>query len=335
MTIAIPASRASSTARATSGRGGSCSPTRPRKTSSRSSSSAPEPAPGSSSRVAMASTRRAWPAKSSTAAWIAWRSCAPSSLTTPSAASRADRERISKGRPSHRAAAAVLLHDDRHPLALGVERHLAQSRRLAQLRLDVVARLLREHEQRPLGRVAEDAPAGVLVVDEPRVVALHPGTQQQAQGVGHGGRREGSLVSLQTALRGVADARRGERSAGAPDRAAVISPAVSVPVLSVQMTVVEPRVSTELRRLMSAFAAAIRCTPIASETDITPAVPPARGRPSRPARRGRRPRTARGPATAARAGRAEQHGHDRHAACGDRDLLLERAALGLDRARQR
>ena len=54
---------------------------------------------------------------------------------------------------------------------------------------------------------------------------------------------------------------------------AVISPAVSVPVLSVQMIVVEPRVSTELKRLMSAFAAAMRCTPIASETDITAGSP--------------------------------------------------------------
>ena len=33
-------------------------------------------------------------------------------------------------------------------------------------------------------------------------------------------------------------------------------------------------------------------------------------------------------------GGAQQHGHDRHAPGSDRDLLLERASLGLDRARQ-
>jgi len=39
---------------------------------------------------------------------------------------------------------------------------------------------------------------------------------------------------------------------------------VSVPVLSVQMTVVEPSVSTAGRRRTSELARAIRCTPSAS-----------------------------------------------------------------------
>ena len=47
----------------------------------------------------------------------------------------------------------------------------------------------------------------------------------------------------------------------------VISALVSVPVLSVQMTLVEPSVSTPISFLMRAFSLAMRCTPMARATD--------------------------------------------------------------------
>ncbi len=52
----------------------------------------------------------------------------------------------------------AFLDDDRHPLALRVEGDLAQSRRAAHLRIDVVAGLGRKDEQRALGRIPEDGP---------------------------------------------------------------------------------------------------------------------------------------------------------------------------------
>ena len=53
----------------------------------------------------------------------------------------------------------------------------------------------------------------------------------------------------------------------------VISPVVSVPVLSVQITSVEPSVSTAVRRLMSARRRAIRRTPTASARVIVGSSP--------------------------------------------------------------
>ncbi len=53
----------------------------------------------------------------------------------------------------------------------------------------------------------------------------------------------------------------------------VISALVSVPVLSVQMTVVEPRASTAVSRLIRAWRRAIRRTATASETDIVAGSP--------------------------------------------------------------
>ena len=47
---------------------------------------------------------------------------------------------------------------------------------------------------------------------------------------------------------------------------AIIKFCVSVPVLSEQITVVQPRVSTDGRLLTSAWRLAMRCTPIASES---------------------------------------------------------------------
>ena len=48
----------------------------------------------------------------------------------------------------------------------------------------------------------------------------------------------------------------------------IISLRVNVPVLSVQMTLTEPKVSTAGKRLINALRFAIRCTPIASPTVI-------------------------------------------------------------------
>ena len=123
---------------------------------------------------------------------------------------------------------------------------------------------------------------------------------------------------------------------GVQTRWTVISFSVSVPVLSVQITVVSPSVSTEDRRRTSALRFAIRCvasasdsvtvgsspsgtsatmTPIANTNRSSSAIPPQPGDDEEDA-----------------ADRDREHRHEpRHAV----DLALERAALALGALRER
>ena len=99
---------------------------------------------------------------------------------------------------------------------------------------------------------------------EAGITAQGSDSQHLARGLGVG----------DLAVWGVPDA--GDRHGGArtPTRpATVISALVSVPVLSVQMTVVDPGPSTAVSRLISAWRRAMRRTAIASETDIVAGSP--------------------------------------------------------------
>ena len=89
--------------------------------------------------------------------------------------------------------------------------------------------------------------------------------EQLAQVRRGGRRRAGAAAPAELPRRLVADA--GRRSSAAPAAQAsrtVISFCVSVPVLSVQITVQAPSVSTAESFLISALRRAMRCTPIAS-----------------------------------------------------------------------
>src|SRR6516225_7769851 len=82
------------------------------------------------------------------------------------------------------AVTVAFLYDDRHPLAFRVEGDLPEPCGLAELALDVVAPLLRQHEKRALGRITEDHPASIPVVDQPGVVAVEPRQEQGGQRFG-------------------------------------------------------------------------------------------------------------------------------------------------------
>ena len=79
------------------------------------------------------------------------------------------------------------------------------------------------------------------------------------------GARVGDAPTPGTAERLVPCAFRLENGVGRPDAPTVISFSVSVPVLSVQMTVVSPSVSTDESRRTSAFRFAMRCVATASD----------------------------------------------------------------------
>ena len=67
-----------------------------------------------------------------------------------------------------------------HPLTLGAERELEQPRRAGGLLLVTHSALLGEHDQRGLGRIAEDRPAA-LAVYELRVAAEEPGAKELSE----------------------------------------------------------------------------------------------------------------------------------------------------------
>ena len=142
---------------------------------------------------------------------------------------------------------------------------------------DVDAGLAGGDQQRGLGRVAEHRPAAALVLGRHQlgVVAQHGGLQQRADSAASRGVDRRAALA-QRARRRVADAGDGDLAArrAATARVTVISLRVSVPVLSLQITVVEPSVSTADRRRMMAPRAAMRCMPTASAIVI------ATGRPS-------------------------------------------------------
>ena len=120
---------------------------------------------------------------------------------------------------------------DGHPLAVGVERVHVPPRAFRLDRAPVDAALGGRREQRDLRRIAG----------------------------------AGAAASRQLGVAARGGGRRAARGDSAPHSSrTVITPVVSVPVLSVQMTVALPSVSTAGSRRMSTWRAAIRWTPIAS-----------------------------------------------------------------------
>ena len=114
-------------------------------------------------------------------------------------------------------------------------------------------------------------------------------------------------------------------------------PSVSVPVLSVQITSVEPSVSTAVRRLTSARRAAIRRTPPASERVIVGKSPSGTLATSKPIANVTAAASDR-PASVMPATKNMRPGRDRDRRDQPRDavdLALQRADLGLHALRQR
>ena len=149
---------------------------------------------------------------------------------------------------------ARLLVERRHPLQVRVEveHALATGLALALGARHVAIQLRRRDQQRALGRIAAAAPA-VAVPLQTGVVAPHRGAQQAREQR----RRPRSAPGVISA-----------RSRPPTGACTLMLPSVSVPVLSVQITSVEPSVSTAVRRLTSARRAAIRRTPPASDSVI-------------------------------------------------------------------
>ena len=155
---------------------------------------------------------------------------------------------------------AVHVADDRHALARGVEGELEATGPLGLQLLDVEAGLGRRDKHRRLGGVAEDRPhvAALGRLAKARVVAEHRGGEAVLEArLGVTG--DGLAVERERARRRVTDALRPRPcSPGSQTSRTVIWFAVSVPVLSVQMTVVEPSVSTLESFLTSTLRLAMR-----------------------------------------------------------------------------
>ena len=140
----------------------------------------------------------------------------------------------------------------RHQLVLGVERHLGDARVDAPRLVDVEPALRGEHDERRLGRVADD-----LAVAHRRVVGERHRQQERLE---RRVRVAGDAQDL--ALRSSSPRPRPSSGARRPRAArAVIWLSVSVPVLSEQIADVEPSVSTERSRLTIAPLAASACVP--------------------------------------------------------------------------
>ncbi len=111
---------------------------------------------------------------------------------------------------------------------------------------------------------------------------------------------------------------------------------MSVPVLSVQMTVVQPSVSTDESFLMSAWRSAMRWTPIASDSVTVGSSPSGTSATMMPTEK-RKPSIERQAAEEVAEDEeddSDARGDDRHELRDLAHLLLERAELGLDALRQ-
>ena len=115
------------------------------------------------------------------------------------------------------------------------------------------ATLLGNDDERALRRVADDRPAA-LGVHEPGVVA----EQTRRAEAPSAARVDNRASGAEPAERLVPGALHVDSASGVQTRLTVISFSVSVPVLSVQITVVSPSVSTDESRRTSAFRRAIR-----------------------------------------------------------------------------
>jgi hypothetical protein len=135
-----------------------------------------------------------------------------------------------------------LLVQGGHELVLGLEGDGVEAPMAAALRLHLHPRLLRRHHQGRLGRVAGDAPMAAAPVQGG--VAAQGGVEQQSR-TSPGASAGIRLASAESALRRVAHTLDLAGAArGVQTSTTVCSLRVRVPVLSEQMTVVEPRVST-------------------------------------------------------------------------------------------
>ena len=316
--IRMPARRQRATASGTSARGGSCSAARPRNVSpgsaaSRGSASSPS-APGS----AKPSTRRPRRRSPRRRRGTAPRGLVERPLRRGGAQRRAALEQLERRAFGVQPSAVRLGVERRHALAPRVEVRTAAACASRSAWRRAVVRARGRQEQRALARIAAALPA-VVAPGVMGVVAAHGGAQQ----------REPGSAAPATSPRA--------RSSRPAQQSPYIRPSVSVPVLSVQMTSVEPSVSTAVSRLTSARRAAIRRTPTASASVIVGSSPSGTLATSSPIandeRVGQRQPGDQG------ADREEHHtsddGDGRDQLRGAVDLELQRAELRLDALRQR
>ena len=128
------------------------------------------------------------------------------------------------------------------------------------------AGLLGQTNQRAFGGIADDAEIGVLFF-EPGIVADKGAVEQTAQRVPMGDRfqRQRLTVMNEFALGPITDAGNLDLLPSTAISVAIMRFCVKVPVLSQQITVVQPRVSTDGKLFTSAWRLAMRCTPMARE----------------------------------------------------------------------
>ena len=250
----MPARRHRAIASRASGRGGSTRPTRP--TSSRSWSASASAAPWDTGygtvRLAAASTRRPRLARASWAALIA--ACASASSGVPSGpvlqrASTASGAPFTTTRvpapPGSGWAVAMYLWDESN----GTSAPRGAASRHARTTAELPAR-----------------PSSATSVGSP----IAPGPAGSPPGSGRASLAR-TIARARRSLAGSAAGSGGTGRSACPvhSSVAVIWFNVSVPVLSLQMTVVDPRVSTEASCLTIALRFAIRCAPTARVTVTT------------------------------------------------------------------
>ena len=229
-----------------SGRGGSSRPSRPSSSRSRSASSASRDRSPAVERRACRRPAPAGPARPSPRS-----AAAAASSATPAAR----QERVGRALDEH-----LAVHDDRHAPAARIEREPAPLRCARLVGVDV------DPSRRASASSAASIGSPWRPTRRPRSTA-RPVEQRR--------REPASVPSRAHGLGGPSTRRRPGRSrarrcvavpAGVQTSTTAISLRVSVPVLSVQMNVVEPSVSTASRRRTSACRRAMRCAPMASDS---------------------------------------------------------------------
>jgi hypothetical protein len=236
----MPARRHSSTAAIASSRGGSIRPTRPSSTRSPSTSSklrsrvpcgmglAPAPAPAALGRQGLD---------------LACDRVDRLGRPSPVAAAHG-RHRLGRAFQIDHRAVLVAVVQRRHEAMLRIEGNLVGARELLGRQREVHAGLGGKRDQRAFHRIAVDDPAALVAAAERGVVAKQRGLRELLQDRPLG-RFDLASVEQHFAARLVAHARHLERVlARDDDLATVISLRVNVPVLSEQITVTEPSVST-------------------------------------------------------------------------------------------
>jgi hypothetical protein len=157
-----------------------------------------------------------------------------------------------------------------HVAVFRLERNGPGARALTRQLLRVDAGLHRQGQQSAFGRVAGQLPQPVLKV-QAGVVAQGGGLGQRQQHrrlAEQLGWLQVVAVAPQRALGRVARPLHIHQPPASTTCCTVISLRVRVPVLSEQITVTEPSVSTAGRRRITAWRAAMRCTPMARVMDM-------------------------------------------------------------------